>query len=41
MTDDWLMAKARFGKQEASLPADENPIVGSKMIQVTQKQKGN
>lgn len=41
MTDSWLMAKARLGKQEASLPVDENQVLnaGNKMIQVIQKQK--
>lgn len=38
MTDGWLNAKAKFGKQEVSLPVNENLIAGRKII--FEKQKG-
>lgn len=41
MTDGWLTAKAGFGKQEASLPVDENLIAGSKMILKHKKEIDN
>lgn len=39
--DRRLTAKARFGKQEASLPVDENLIAGSKMILENKKEIDN
>lgn len=40
--DRWLdIGKARVRKQEASLPVDENQVLGSKMIQVSEEHKDN